>query len=277
MAELFRTSQVGTEIYTRLTNLETIISRPLPDPTGNPGKIVAVTPSGTGYELRAVSGTGTVTSVSGSGGTTGLTLTGGPITAAGTLTLGGTLVVGSGGTGLSSITSNQLVYGGSSALTQSAGFRITTSGTADNLFVGVGGTGNTVASLNLNGGSGATGGARLSLAKNTSGSNIQLGHGSFVGVGAADDTILSIVNATSFSVYIGLSSIFSVNSSILTARALKPTTFTVATLPSGAASGQGARAHVSDANSTTFNSAVAGGGANSMPVFVDGAGAWRIG
>jgi hypothetical protein len=44
-------------------------------------------------------GSGTVTSVSGSGGTTGLTLTGGPITASGTLTLGGTLAVANGGTG----------------------------------------------------------------------------------------------------------------------------------------------------------------------------------
>ncbi len=44
---------------------------------------------------------GTVTSVSGSGGTTGLTLTGGPITAAGTLTLGGTLGIANGGTGQS--------------------------------------------------------------------------------------------------------------------------------------------------------------------------------
>ncbi len=39
--------------------------------------------------------TGTVTSVSGSGGSTGLTLTGGPITASGTLTIGGTLADGS--------------------------------------------------------------------------------------------------------------------------------------------------------------------------------------
>jgi hypothetical protein len=43
--------------------------------------------------------TGTVTSVSGSGGTTGLTLTGGAITTSGTLTLGGTLAVANGGTG----------------------------------------------------------------------------------------------------------------------------------------------------------------------------------
>ncbi|MFH1956331.1 MAG: hypothetical protein ABIJ28_01670, partial [Patescibacteria group bacterium] len=48
---------------------------------------------------------GTVTSVSGSGGTTGLTLTGGPITTSGTLTLGGTLAVANGGTGLTSYTS----------------------------------------------------------------------------------------------------------------------------------------------------------------------------
>ena len=45
------------------------------------------------------SGVGTVTSVDGSGGTTGLTFSGGPITGSGTLTLGGTLAVANGGTG----------------------------------------------------------------------------------------------------------------------------------------------------------------------------------
>src|SRR5262245_8274975 len=55
---------------------------------GNPTITCTVTP-----------GTGTVTSVNGSGGTTGLTLTGGPITVSGTLTLGGTLAIASGGTG----------------------------------------------------------------------------------------------------------------------------------------------------------------------------------
>jgi hypothetical protein len=44
-------------------------------------------------------GGGTVTSVNVSGGTTGLTSSGGPITGSGTLTLGGTLAVGAGGTG----------------------------------------------------------------------------------------------------------------------------------------------------------------------------------
>ncbi len=46
-----------------------------------------------------LAGTGTVTSIQGSGGTTGMTLTGGPITGAGTLTLGGTLGLANGGTG----------------------------------------------------------------------------------------------------------------------------------------------------------------------------------
>ncbi len=44
-------------------------------------------------------GSGTVTSVAASGGTTGLTFTGSPITISGTLTLGGTLGIANGGTG----------------------------------------------------------------------------------------------------------------------------------------------------------------------------------
>jgi hypothetical protein len=48
--------------------------------------------------------TGTVTSVAADGGTTGLTFTGSPITTSGTLTLGGTLAVGSGGTGATTAT-----------------------------------------------------------------------------------------------------------------------------------------------------------------------------
>jgi hypothetical protein len=46
---------------------------------------------------------GTVTSVDASGGTTGMTFTGGPITGSGTLTLGGTLAVANGGTGATTV------------------------------------------------------------------------------------------------------------------------------------------------------------------------------
>jgi hypothetical protein len=49
-------------------------------------------------------GTGTVTSVDVSGGTTGLTTSGGPITGAGTITLAGTLAVANGGTGAATLT-----------------------------------------------------------------------------------------------------------------------------------------------------------------------------
>jgi hypothetical protein len=51
---------------------------------------------------------------------------------------------------------------------------------------------------------------------------------------------------------------------------------TTANLPSASVAGAGARAFVTDANSTTFNAALVGGGANSVPVFSDGT-AWRIG
>ena len=57
---------------------------------------------GRGDTAPGVGGSGTVTSVNASGGTTGLTFSGGPITSAGTLTAGGTLIAANGGTGLTS-------------------------------------------------------------------------------------------------------------------------------------------------------------------------------
>jgi hypothetical protein len=54
------------------------------------------------------------------------------------------------------------------------------------------------------------------------------------------------------------------------------TVYTVATLPSAATSGVGARSFVSDATVTTFASNVAGGGANALPVYSDGTN-WKIG
>ena len=54
------------------------------------------------------------------------------------------------------------------------------------------------------------------------------------------------------------------------------TVYTVGTLPAAAAGLTGARAFVSDATATVFNDVVAGGGANKVPVFCDGA-SWRIG
>lgn len=56
-------------------------------------------------------GSGTVTSIDASGGTTGLTFTGGPVTTAGTLTLSGILTVANGGTGWANIQAGGLLYG----------------------------------------------------------------------------------------------------------------------------------------------------------------------
>lgn len=58
------------------------------------GDGVWATPSGGG------GGSGTVTSIDVSGGTTGLTTSGGPVTTSGTITLAGTLAVANGGTGV---------------------------------------------------------------------------------------------------------------------------------------------------------------------------------
>ncbi len=66
-----------------------------------PGTAGNVLTSAGGTWVSSAAGSG-VSSVSGSGGTTGLTLTGGPITTIGTLTLGGTLAVANGGTGANS-------------------------------------------------------------------------------------------------------------------------------------------------------------------------------
>lgn len=63
------------------------------------GATVTATASGDDVTVNVSAGTGTVTSVAVSGGSTGLTTSGGPITTTGTITLGGTLAVASGGTG----------------------------------------------------------------------------------------------------------------------------------------------------------------------------------
>lgn len=58
----------------------------------------------TGSAVRTIIGAGTVSSVGVSGGTTGLTTSGGPVTGSGTITLTGTLAVANGGTGVTSST-----------------------------------------------------------------------------------------------------------------------------------------------------------------------------
>lgn len=82
----------------------------LPSYTGNGGKALFLNAGATDVEWVPVVGSGTVTSVDVSGGTTGLTTSGGPIVAAGTITLGGTLLPTAGGTGITSFAVGDLLF-----------------------------------------------------------------------------------------------------------------------------------------------------------------------
>jgi hypothetical protein len=82
------------------------------------GTNVTVTGTWPNQTIAAASGgSGTVTSVDVSGGTTGLTTSGGPVTTTGTITLAGTLAVANGGTGQTSYTDGQLLIGNSTGNT----------------------------------------------------------------------------------------------------------------------------------------------------------------
>jgi len=78
---------------------------------------------------------GSVTSVDVSGGTTGLTTSGGPVTGSGTITLAGTLAVANGGTGATSLTANNVILGNGTSAVQAvapgtSGNVLTSTGTA---------------------------------------------------------------------------------------------------------------------------------------------------
>lgn len=84
---------------------------------------------GSNWVPTAVAGTGTVTSVDASGGATGLTFSGGPITGAGTLTLAGTLAVANGGTGATSASAARTALGlGSADKPEFAGLKLSYGG-----------------------------------------------------------------------------------------------------------------------------------------------------
>jgi hypothetical protein len=78
---------------------------------GTVGQVL--TSAGAGTPTWATPTTGTVSSVDVSGGTTGLTTSGGPITSSGTITLAGTLIAANGGTGYSTYTIGDILYASS--------------------------------------------------------------------------------------------------------------------------------------------------------------------
>jgi hypothetical protein len=93
--------------------------------------------SNTGALKTALSGvgSGTVTSVALSGGTTGLTVSGSPITTSGTITLAGTLAVANGGTGVTTSTGSGSVVLSTSPTLTTPVLGTPTSGTLSNCTV----------------------------------------------------------------------------------------------------------------------------------------------
>ena len=127
------------------------------------GTGISVT-NGPGSITVAATNNGTVTSVDVSGGTTGLTTSGGPVTSSGTITLAGTLAVANGGTGQTTYTNGQLLIGNTTgntlakatltagtgiSITNGAG-SITVAATNNGTVTSVGGTG-TVNGITLTG------------------------------------------------------------------------------------------------------------------------------
>ena len=142
-------------------------------------------------------GSGTVTSVNVSGGTTGLTTSGGPVTTSGTITIAGTLAYGNGGTGgTATPTAGTIPYGTGTALAYSAagtsGQVLTSGGSGAPTWTTVTSTG-TVTSVNVSGGTtGLTysGGPVTTSGTITMAGTLIVGNG---GTGAATLTANSVV------------------------------------------------------------------------------------
>jgi hypothetical protein len=129
-----------------------------------PDQVVALTGAGgtsisgtyPNFTITSSTNPGTVTSVNASGGTTGLSFTGGPITSSGTLTLGGTLGIANGGTGATDAATaltNLGAYPASnpSGFTSNTGTVTSVSGTGTVSGLNLSGTVTTTGSLTLGG------------------------------------------------------------------------------------------------------------------------------
>jgi len=137
---------------TGLTSLSAAINAGLPNQSGNTGKVLYTNGTSTYWDIASGSASagGTVLSVDASGGTTGLTFTGGPITEVGTLTLSGTLAIASGGTGAT--TANGAVANLLPSQTGNSGKYLTTNGTTTSWATVAGGGSGSVSSVNADGG-----------------------------------------------------------------------------------------------------------------------------
>lgn len=94
----------GDMLYANATNTLSIL------PASTDGYILTLVSGLPDWQPGGGGGSGTVTSVDVSGGTTGLTTSGGPITTSGTITFSGTLIPANGGTGFASYAVGDILY-----------------------------------------------------------------------------------------------------------------------------------------------------------------------
>jgi hypothetical protein len=129
----YNTGVTGITVNNVLVLENGVAQLPTTDYTVSGTNVVFTTAPASGVLIQirylAGGGSGTVTSIALSGGTTGLTTSGGPITASGTITLAGTLAAANGGTGQTTYTNGQLLIGnasgGLSKATLTAGSNVT--------------------------------------------------------------------------------------------------------------------------------------------------------
>ena len=110
-------------------------------PPGLSGQLLRTGGASADPSWYTVTGAGTVTSVNASGGTTGMTFTGGPVTVSGTLTMSGTLATANGGTGLTTFTSGGAVYATSTSALTTGTLPIASGGTNSTAAATAGGIG----------------------------------------------------------------------------------------------------------------------------------------